>query len=230
MNQPKTSFSALYIFLMVTFCVCLIVANLVEIKTVTLGPATITAGFIVFPISYIINDCIVEVYGFARARLMIWIGFAASLFVNLMLQLAIALPGSPEWTDQNAMQTIYGTVPRIMAASFIAFICGSMVNAYTMSRMKAADTSGNRFSVRAIVSTLLGEGVDSIVFFPIAFFGIIPFDVIVSLIITQTLLKTAYEIAVLPVTIRVVRRLKRAEELDTVDNGISYKWWRIKDF
>lgn len=210
-DKNQQPISTLYLGLTVAFCVCLILANLLEVKTIAIGPATITAGFIVFPISYIINDCIVEVYGLGRARLMIWIGFAASLFVSLMLQLGIALPGSDDWTAQSAMEAVYGGVPRIIAASFIAFICGSMTNAYTMTRMKDADPTGQRFSRRAVISTLLGEGVDSVIFFPVAFLGILPITTIFSLIITQTLLKTLYEIAILPLTIRVVTRLKRAE-------------------
>ncbi|MDE6528432.1 MAG: queuosine precursor transporter, partial [Muribaculaceae bacterium] len=196
--------------LSVMFVVCLIVANLVEIKTVDLGWFTVTAGLVVFPVSYIINDCVVEVYGFRKARLMIWVGFVMSLLAALFLNLAIVLPGGAEWEGQEAMEAVYGAVPRIMAASFAAFICGSMVNAYVMSRMKASAgaemNSRRNFSLRAIVSTLWGESVDSLVFFPIAFGGVLPWDVILSLILTQALLKTAYEILILPVTVAVVRR------------------------
>ncbi len=229
MTKPKSQFSLLYLTLTLVFCVCLIIANITEIKTVDLGPVTITAGVIVFPISYIINDCIVEVYGFKKARLTIWMGFGALLFVTLMLQLALALPGSKDWTGQEAMQAIYGGVPRIMIASFIAFICGSMVNAYVMSKMKRRDHKGNKFSARAIISTLFGEGIDSLVFFPIAFAGALPWDVVVSLIVCQTVIKTVYEILVLPVTLRIVNKVKRIEQLDTVDGEISYKWWRINE-
>ncbi|MDE5811592.1 MAG: queuosine precursor transporter [Muribaculaceae bacterium] len=216
-TQPSTRLSVLFLCLTVLFCVCLIVANLIEIKTIAIGEAVITAGFIVFPISYIINDCVVEVYGLRRARIMIWLGFASSLFVALMLQLAIMLPGSADWQHQESMRHIYGTVPRIMAASYIAFLCGSMVNAYVMNLLKQRHGADRRFSFRAIISTLLGEGLDSILFFPIAFAGTLPLSTIISLILTQTLLKTLYEIAVLPVTIRVVRRLKRAEEQHPID-------------
>lgn len=206
------------------FCVCLIVANLVEIKTVDIGFATVTAGMAVFPISYIINDCIVEVYGFRRARMVIWLGFMANLLVTLTLQLAIALPGDASWHGQEAMEAIYGGVPRILAASFVAFVCGSMVNALVMSRMKVM-SGGRHFSVRAIVSTLLGEGADSVLFFPIAFGGVLQWDVILELIVAQTALKTAYEILILPVTVRVVKRVKRIESIDAFDRGISYSWW-----
>jgi hypothetical protein len=234
MPNERKMLTVPFMFLTVLFVVCLIIANLIEIKTVDLGRFTITAGVIVFPVSYIINDCVVEVYGFRKARLMIWIGFAMSLFVAIFLNLAIVLPGGADWHSQQAMEVIYGSVPRIMAASFLAFICGSMVNAYVMSRMKhragRAMNSRRSFSLRAIVSTLWGEGADSLVFFPIAFGGVLPWSTIVSLIITQALLKTAYEALILPVTLSVVKRLKRLEQLDTVDASISYKWWRLSDF
>lgn len=228
-NDSRPSFSPVFVALTALFCVCLIMSNIMEIKTVDLGLLTVTAGMAVFPVSYIINDCIVEVYGFARARFVIWLGFAMSLLASLLLKIAIWLPGGADWTAQEAMAIIYGSVPRIMAASFAAFLCGSMVNAYVMSRMKR-NSNGRRFSLRAIVSTLWGEGTDSVIFFPIAFAGTLPWDTIVSLIITQALLKTAYEIIILPVTCRVVAYLKRHEGLDTVDAaGISYKWWKINE-
>lgn len=206
------------------FCVCLIVSNLIEIKTVDIGFATITAGMVVFPLSYIINDCIVEVYGFRKARTVIWLGFAMNLLVTLFLQFAILLPGADSWQSQDAMEAVYGTVPRILGASFVAFLCGSMVNALVMSKMKVA-SGGRRFSLRAIVSTLWGEGTDSIIFFPLAFGGILPWREIVSLIVAQALLKTAYEIVILPVTLKVVKKLKSIESTDTYDRGISYSWW-----
>ena len=222
-----------FMLLSVLFVVCLIVANLVEIKTVDLGWFTVTAGLVVFPVSYIINDCVVEVYGFRKARLMIWAGFAMSLLTALFLNVAIWLPGGADWHGQEAMEAVYGAVPRIMGASFAAFICGSMVNAYVMSRMKACAgrnmNSRRSFSLRAIVSTLWGESVDSLVFFPIAFGGILPWDTIISLIVTQAFLKTAYEILILPVTLLVVRRLKNLERLDTVDTAVDYRWWRLSD-
>ena len=221
--------SPLFVTLTVLFCVCLIVSNLMEIKTIQLGPLELTAGFIVFPISYIINDCMVEIYGFRKARLVIWLGFAANLLVVLLLQAGLLLPGTSEWTAQPAMETIYGTVPRMLGASFTAFLCGSMVNAYVMSRMKLRD--GNKgFTLRAIISTLLGEGVDSAIFFPLAFGGILPLTMILTIMVNQVILKTLYEIIVLPLTLRIVRRLRQIERTSpTLDHGISYKWWRITD-
>lgn len=225
----KTTFSPTFLVLAVLFCVCLIVSNLMEIKTVAIGPVTITAGVVVFPISYIINDCIVEIYGFRRARFVIWLGFAMNLLVTLLLQIGLWLPGDAQWHGQQAMQLVFGAVPRIFIASFTAFLCGSMVNAYVMSRMKTASADGRGFSLRAIVSTLWGESVDSCIFFPIAFAGTLPWGVIITLIITQALLKTLYEILILPVTMRIVRRLRQIEGTDVSDAGISYKWWKINE-
>ncbi len=222
--MAQERFTLPFMLLTVLFCVCLIVANLVEIKTVSLGVITVTAGMAVFPVSYIINDCIVEVYGFRKARLVIWLGFFMNLLVTLMLQMAIVLPGAESWSGQDAMVAMYGGVPRILAASFIAFICGSIANAWVMSRMKVK-SGGRHFSIRAIVSTLWGEGVDSLIFFPIAFAGVLPVGEIVELIIAQALLKTLYEILILPVTMRVVRRLKRIEALDTYDHGVTFSLW-----
>ena len=227
----RPAFSPTFLILAVIFCVCLIVANLMEIKTVELGPLVITAGVIVFPVSYIINDCIVEIYGFARARFVIWLGFLMNLFVTVLLQIGLWLPGDAAWTGQSAMQLVFGAVPRILAASFIAFICGSMVNAYVMSRMKMrAGNNGRGFSLRAIVSTILGEGTDSAIFFPIAFGGVLPWSTVVTLILTQTLLKTCYEILILPVTLRIVKRLRSIEGSVAVDdNEKSYKGWKINE-
>ena len=228
--MKEAKISVTFLLLAVTFCVCLIVSNLMEIKTVPLGPLTITAGVIVFPISYILNDCIVEVYGFAKARLVIWLGFGMNLLVSLLLQLGILLPGAESWTGQEAMAMIFGAVPRIFAAGFIAFLCGSMVNAYVMSRMKlAAGGDGRGFSLRAIVSSLWGEGVDSLIFFPIAFGGVLAWSEIGMLIATQTVLKTLYEVLILPVTMHAVKALRHYEgNLDT-EAPKSYKWWKINE-
>lgn len=223
-NISRQRFSLPFLILAVLFCVCLIIANLIEIKTVSLGFLTVTAGMVVFPVSYIINDCLVEVYGFRKARMVIWLGFMMNLLVTLLLQLAIMLPGDASWQAQDAMVAIYGGVPRILAASFLAFICGSMVNAWVMSRMKVS-SQGRNFSLRAIVSTLWGEGTDSVIFFPIAFGGVLPWDTILNLIVAQTILKTVYEMLVLPVTLAVVKRLKRIESLDTYDSGLKFSLW-----
>ena len=207
--------------LSVTFVVCLIVSNLVEMKTISLRWFTITAGVIVFPISYIINDCVVEIYGFRKARLMIWTGFAMNFLFVFFAALCDALPGAPYWHNDEGFHAIFGLAPRVTAASFLAFVAGSFVNAYVMSRMKLR-SQGRHFSARAILSTVYGETVDSVIFFPLAFYGVIPLNELPVLMLSQVVLKTLYEIIVLPVTIRVVRFAKRHEDCDVHDSNISY--------
>ena len=222
-------FSVPFLLLAVLFCIFLVIANLLEVKVVRFGSLSATAGLVVFPLSYIINDCIVEVYGFQRARFVIWLGYLMNLVVVLLVQLALVLPPDPVWTGQQAMEVVYGSTPRILLASFMAFVCGSMVNAYIMSRMKVM-SRGRYFSARAILSTLFGEGVDSLVFFPIAFGGVLPWSTVLTLIWSQAVIKTAYEVVVLPVTLKVVKYVKRKERLDTYDDkasGVDYRWWKI---
>lgn len=224
----KKTFSLPFFVLGVLFCVCLIMANLLEVKLVALGPVSATAGLIIFPISYIINDCIAEVWGFRKARLIIWIGFLMNFLAVVFVQLAILLPAASYWDGQAAFASVFGSTWRILLASFIAFLVGSFLNAYVMSRMKLRD-GGRRFSVRAILSTVVGESADSMLFFPIAFLGVVPLAELGWLIVTQALLKTLYEILILPVTVRVVRYVKRIDGSDVYDEGISYNVLKIKD-
>lgn len=219
-------FSLPFVVLAMMFSVFLILANLMEVKVVKIGILTATAGLSVFPISYIINDCIVEVYGFAKARFVIWMGFLLNMIFVVFLQVCIALPCDPSWTAQAAVEQVFGNTPRILLGSFVAFIVGSMVNAQVMSRMKVRD-GGKRFSLRAILSTVFGESADSLIFFPIAFAGMLPLATIVTLVWTQVMLKTLYEIVALPITIRVVKLLKRVEGADVTDVNVDYKWWKV---
>ncbi len=218
-----------FMLLGVLFCVCLIAANLLETKQIRLGPLELTAGLIVFPVSYIINDCMVEVWGYRRARLIIWLGFAMNFLFVVFGLVADALPGAAYWKGEVGFHAIFGLAPRICAASFIAFLAGSFLNAYVMSRMKLHSDGGRHFSYRAIASTLAGETGDSLVFFPLALGGIVPWEVMPLLMINQVVLKTAYEVIALPVTIRIVRFLKNLEGEDVYDDGISYSIWRISD-
>ena len=222
----KKQFSLPFVVMAMMFAVFLILANLMEVKVVKIGILTATAGLSVFPISYIINDCIVEVYGFAKARFVIWMGFLLNMIFVVFLQVCVALPGDPSWTAQAAVEQVFGNTPRILLGSFVAFIVGSMVNAQVMSRMKVRD-GGQRFSLRAILSTVFGETADSLIFFPIAFAGMLPPATILTLVWTQVMLKTLYEIVVLPVTIRVVKMLKRVEGTEVTDVNVDYRWWKI---
>ena len=228
-RKQRPAVSIAFMMLGVLFCVCLIAANLLETKQIAFGPIDLTAGLIVFPVSYIINDCMVEVWGYRRARLVIWLGFAMNFLFVLFGMLADWLPGAPYWHGEEGFHAIFGLAPRICAASFVAFLVGSFLNAYVMSRMKLHSDGGKHFSYRAIASTVVGETGDSLVFFPLALGGVVPWPVIPLLMLNQVVLKTAYEIIVLPITIRVVRALKRHEGEDTYDKGISYNVWKIFD-
>lgn len=217
-----------FMLLGILFNVCLIAANLLETKVIQIGNITATAGLIVFPISYIINDCIAEVWGFKKARLIIWSGFAMNFLVVAFGQLAVSLPAAPFWSGEEGFNFVFGLAPRIAAASLVAFLAGSFLNAYVMSRMKVA-SNGKNFSARAILSTVVGESADSLIFFPIAFIGLIPAKELLILIGTQAVLKTVYEIIILPVTIQVVKYIKKVDGNDVYDTNIRYNILKVKD-
>ena len=205
----------------VTFCVCLILANLLATKQVQFGPLNLTAGVLVFPISYVVNDCITEVWGYRRAKLIIWTGFVMNFAFVFLAWLADLIPGAPYWTNQEGFHALFGLAPRVALASFAAFLVGSFLNAYVMSKMKIRD-KGHRFSLRAIASSIVGELSDSIIFFPIALGGIVPKENLVLMMISQVIIKTLCEVIILPLTIRLVAWLKRTEGMDVYDNDINY--------
>ena len=224
----KEKVSVPFMLLGILFNVCLIAANLLETKVIQVGSLTVTAGLLVFPISYIINDCIAEVWGFKKARLIIWSGFAMNFFVVALGLIAVAIPAAPFWEGEEHFNFVFGMAPRIVAASLMAFLVGSFLNAYVMSKMKVA-SRGRHFSARAILSTLAGETADSLIFFPVAFGGIIAWRELLVMMCIQILLKSMYEVLILPVTIRVVKAIKRIDGSDVYDEGISYKVWKIGD-
>ena len=226
MQTNKKQVSVLFMLFSTLFCVCLITANVLETKHLSMGLFSITGGLIVFPISYIINDCVCEVWGYGKARLLIWLGFAMNFLFVAFGALCDVLPAAPYWHNEEGFHAIFGLAPRIALASFLAFLVGSFVNAYVMSRMKIS-SGGKNFSARAIMSTVYGETADSIIFFPLALGGVVPTNELPVLIISQVVLKTLYEIVILPVTIRVVKATKRHEGEDAYDNGMNYSVWKI---
>ena len=205
MKRNSEKVSVLFLLFSIFFCVCLIAANLLGTKQIAVGSVSLTGGLIVFPISYIINDCVCEVWGYKKTRMLIWVGFIMNFFF---------------------VHAIFGLAPRIAFASFLAFLSGSFVNAYVMSRMKI-HSEGRNFPLRAVVSSILGEMTDSIIFFPLAFWGVIPTSELPMLMMWQVVLKTTYEVLVLPLTIRVVNIVKRYEGEDTYDKGISYNVLKV---
>ena len=226
--KNNNTVSVSFMLLGILFCVCLVAANLLETKVVQVWKITATAGLVVFPISYIINDCIAEVWGFRKARLIIWMGFAMNFMVVALGQLAILMPAAPFWEGEEGFNFVFGMAPRIAVASLTAFLAGSFLNAYVMSKMKIS-SKGKHFSLRAITSTVVGESADSLLFFPIAFGGVVPVNELLILIVTQACLKTAYEIVILPVTIRVVRFVKKIDGSDVYDQKVSYNIFKIKE-
>ena len=204
------------------FNVCLIAANLLETKVIEVCGLTLTCGLLVFPVSYIINDCIAEVWGFAKARIIIWSGFAMNFFVVAMGLVAVQLPAAPFWEGEEHFNFVFGMTPRIVVASLLAFLVGSFLNAYVMSRMKLK-SRGRHFAFRAIASTLVGETADSLIFFPIAFGGVLGWAELIPLMVAQVVLKSMYEVVVLPLTAYVVNVVKRVEQTDVYDEGISYR-------
>ena len=226
--KKENTVSVPFMVLGIVFCVCLVAANLLETKVVQLGPVAVTAGLLVFPISYIINDCIAEVWGFRKARLIIWMGFLMSFLVVALGQIAVALPAAPFWEGEEGFNFVFGMAPRIAAASLLAFLVGSFMNAYVMSRMKVA-SHGKHFSLRAVLSTLAGESADSLIFFPLAFGGLMPLEELGRMMLVQVVLKTLYEVIILPVTVRVVNYVKRVDGSDVYDEHISYNILKIKE-
>lgn len=226
--MQKTMVSMPFMLLGILFNVCLVASNLLETKVIQFFGVTATAGLIVFPISYIINDCIAEVWGFKKARLIIWSGFISNFLIIVFGQIAIHLPAAPFWNGESAFDFVFGLAPRIAFASLLAFLVGSFLNAYVMSRMKLWH-KGKKFSLRAILSTIIGESADSILFFPIAFGGLIPLPELGIMILTQAILKSGYEIIILPVTIRIVKYIKKIDNSDVYDHQVSYNILKIKE-
>lgn len=223
-GQPGLSIT--YVWLAVTFCVCLVVSNLFVPRLWQVGKLSLqlSGAVIIFPISYIINDLLTEVYGYRRAMQVIWMGFVLSAFVAVAAQLVSWLP-APIYPENQAVannfNSLFGLVPRTTLASLMAFILGSQMNAWVMSKMKVA-TKGRGFAWRAILSSIVGEFSDSVIFYPLAFLGVMPLNAILSIILTQVTVKTLYEVLILPLTSLLARRLKKAEGIDTYDYDISY--------
>lgn len=224
----KKEVSVLFMFAGILFATCLLISNILATKILIIGPWAAPAGVLIFPIAYILNDVITEVWGFAKARLIIWTGFAVNVLAVLFFTVGIVVPGAPFWQNQEAFATILGNTPRIVVASMSAYLVGSFLNAFIMSRMKVM-TGGKGFSARAILSTLVGESADSFIFIGIAFAGIFPLGVLITMIFTQAMLKTVYEILILPITVWTVGLVKRVEGVDTFDTNLSYNLFRVKE-
>ena len=212
----------------VSFTVCLIISNLFATKVFTLGwGINLPGSVIIFPISYILNDCFTEVWGYRKARLVIWTAFAANFAVVLLGQIVVWLPAASFWDGGEHFDYMFNMAPRVTFASLLAFLAGSTLNALVMSKMKVAD-KGRRFGVRAIVSSVAGELLDSLIFIPLAFIGT-PIRLLVTMMLAQVSTKVLYEIIILPLTAYITRKVKASEGTDVFDEGISYNPFKLSD-
>jgi uncharacterized integral membrane protein (TIGR00697 family) len=224
-----------YEFVMVAFVVVLVCSNLIGPAKLTqldlplLGATTFGAGVLFFPISYVFGDILTEVYGYARSRRVIWTGFAALAFASFMAWVVVALPPAADWKNQAAYEIAFGSAWRIALASMIAYFCGEFVNSFVLAKMKIA-TAGRALWTRTIGSTIFGEGVDSLIFYPLAFYGtgIIPNHILPKVMLAQFVAKVAVEIVFTPVTYAIVGRLKRAEQEDYYDRDTRFTPFSLK--
>lgn len=220
---------------MAAFVTVLICSNLIgpakiaQIDLPVLGVLTFGAGVLFFPISYVFGDILTEVYGYARARKVIWAGFGGLAFASLMATVVVALPPAPFWTNQAAYEIAFGSTWRIVLASMTAYFCGEFVNSFVLAKMKIL-TQGRWLWTRTIGSTIAGEAVDSALFYPLAFYGtgIIPDDKLPMVMFAQFVAKVGVEVVLTPVTYRVVSALKKAEQVDHYDRGTNFSPFTLK--
>lgn len=207
---------------MAAFVAILLLSNVIgAAKVATLGGWEFGAGILFFPLGYVIGDVLTEVYGYARARRCIWVGFSALLFMAFMSWVVVSLPPAPGWTGQAAYESVFGQVPRIVLASIVAFWAGEFVNSYVLARMKIW-TQGKHLWSRTIGSTVFGQGVDSLIFYPLAFWGVWETQQVLTVMVTNWLLKVTWEAVLTPVTYVVVNTLKRHEGVDLFDEGTDF--------
>ena len=208
------------------FVTCLLTANTIAAKLVTLGGVTLTAGIVIFPISYVLGDVLTEVWGYAAARRVIWLGFACNALMVAAVWLGGELPAAPFWKGQAAYQEILGHAPRILLASFAAYLVGEFANAFVLAKLKIA-TEGRWLWVRTIGSTVVGQGFDSVVFVTLAFTGMMPASALAGLVGAQWAVKVAYEAAATPLTYAAVAWLKSREQIDTFDYDTDFNPLRL---
>jgi len=217
-----------YDFAMAAFVAVLLCSNLIgAAKVADLYGFEFGAGVLFFPLSYVLGDVLTEVYGYARARRVVWAGFGAMIFMALMSWVVVALPPAAGWLGQAAYDEVFGLTPRIVLASLTAFWLGEFANAYVMARMKVW-SGGRHLWQRTIGSTVVGQGIDSLVFYPVAFLGVWPTELVLWIMLTNYALKVGWEAVLTPVTYRVVHWLKRAEHADVFDRDTDFTPFSLK--
>lgn len=209
------------------FVTCLLTANIIAAKLVVVGGLTLTAGIVIFPISYVLGDVLTEVWGYAATRRVIWLGFACNALMVLAIWLGGELPAAPFWRGELAYQEILGHTPRILMASFVAYLIGEFANAFVLAKLKIA-TQGRWLWMRTIGSTVVGQALDSVVFVTLAFAGIVPAGALAGIVAGQWLVKVAYEAAATPLTYAAVAWLKSREQVDTFDYDTDFNPVRLR--
>ncbi len=222
------NYSRRFVVLVALFVTCLIAANITAVKLIAVFGLLLPAAIVIFPISYILGDVLTEVYGYRQARRVIWLGFACNLVVVATIWIGGVLPAWEYWGGQAAYERILGLAPRILLASFLAYLVGEFANADVLAKMKIA-TQGRWLWARTIGSTLVGQGLDSLIFITLAFAGTIPTAALMGLVVTQWLVKSAYEALATPVTYAVVGHLKRSDGLDVYDRDTSFNPLALSD-
>jgi uncharacterized integral membrane protein (TIGR00697 family) len=226
--MPTTNrHSTWFVLLVVLFVTSLLVSNIIAVKLVLVAGLLMPAGVIVFPLSYILSDVLTEVYGYSLARKVIWLGFLCNLLAVAVITIAGLLPAAPFWDGQEAFERILGASPRLLVSSFAAYLIGEFTNAYVLARLKVA-TEGRFLWLRTIGSTLVGQGLDSAIFVTLAFIGVLPGPAIAMAILTQWLIKSAYEALATPLTYAAVGFLKRIEGRDTFDRDVRFNPFALR--
>ena len=216
--------SKLFMCIGIIFVTCLLLSNLITGKMwAVTADITLPAAVILFPLTYIIGDVFTEVYGFRKARTIIWLGFGCSFFAVLIYLVTIALPHPGYWENQEAYAVVMGTTPRVAIASFAGYLFGEFSNSFVLSKLKVV-TKGKNLWLRTILSTVVGEGLDSIIFITISFWGTMENSVVLKMILFQYLFKVGYEVLFTPVTYAVVKAVKKKEGIDVFDEGLKYNF------
>ena len=226
MARKKTKVSVVFMQMAMLFAVCLVASIIFETKQIAVGPINLTGGLLIFPVTYIICDCVCEIWGFQRACLLIWMGFLLNFLFMAVAAIVDVIPGAPYYENGEGFHAIFGLAPRITLASCIAFLAGCFINAKVLSRRKVA-TRGRKLAGRLVLSSVAGEAADSAIFFPIAFIGVLAFREMLGQMLLQFVLKILYEIIFLPLTIAVIRKVKIYEESDVIDDNLSYGIFEI---
>jgi uncharacterized integral membrane protein (TIGR00697 family) len=221
MEQSTQRYSTPFVVIAAVFATTLVVSNIIAVKIAGFAGLTISVSFVLFPISYIFGDILTEVYGYAAARRVIWLGFACNVLAVIAIWLGQILPSASFWENQAAYETILGATPRLLVSSFIAYLFGEFLNSFVLAKLKVA-TAGRWLWLRTITSTVVGQGVDSVIFITLAFVGTMAGGDLARTIVTQWLAKSAYEALATPLTYAAVSYLKRLEGVDTYDRDTNF--------